>query len=67
VVKLWAAALAAAAFSLLLEWRLHLSSPVLRGLIILIPFGAVYLAITHLLGLSGFLSAVLTRFRLKRS
>ena len=67
VVKLWAAALAAAALALLLEWRLHLSSPVLRGLMILIPFGAVYLAITQLLGLSGFLAAVLARFRVKRS
>jgi putative peptidoglycan lipid II flippase len=67
VGKLWAAALTAAALSLLLEWRLHLGSPVLRGLLILIPFGAIYLVITHLLGLSGFLSSVLARFGLKRS
>lgn len=67
VLKLWAAALTAAALSLLLERSLHLSSPVLRGLLVLLPFGAVYLAITHLLGVSGFLSSLLTRFGLKRS
>jgi putative peptidoglycan lipid II flippase len=66
VLKLWAAALTAAALSLLLEWRLHLGSPVLRGLVILIPFGAVYLATTHLLGVSG-LSNLLARLGLKRS
>jgi len=67
VAKLWAAALASAAIALLLEWRLHLGSPVLRGLLILVPFGVVYLAITHLLGLSGFLSSLLVRSHLKRS
>jgi hypothetical protein len=67
VLKLWAAALTAAALSLLLERSLHLASPVLRGLLVLIPFGAVYLAITHLLGVSGFLSSLLARFGLKRS
>ena len=67
VFKLWGAALAAAVFALLLEWRLHLASPVLRGLAVLIPFGAVYLLITHLLGLSGFLSSLLARFGLKRA
>ncbi len=67
VGKLWAAALAAAAIALLIEWRLHLGSPVLRGLLILIPFGAFYLVITHLLGLSGFLSSMLERFGLTRS
>jgi len=67
VFKLWAAALAAAAFALLVEWRLHLGSPVLRGLAVLIPFGFVYLLITHLLGLSGFLSSLLARFGLKRA
>lgn len=67
VGKLWAAALTAAGLSLLLEWRLHLGSPVLRGLLILIPFGAIYLVITQMLGLSGFLSSVLARFGLTRS
>jgi putative peptidoglycan lipid II flippase len=67
VLKLWAAALTAAALSLLLEWRLHLGSPVLRGLLVLIPFGAIYLSITQLLGVSGFLSTLLARFGLKRS
>ncbi len=67
VGKLWAAALMAAALSLLVEWRLHLGSPVLRGLLILIPFGAFYLVITHLMGLSGFLSSMLARFGLTRS
>ena len=55
LLKLWASALAAAAVALLLEWRLPVASPVLRGLLILIPYGAVYLAMTHLLGVTGFL------------
>ena len=67
VAKLWAAALTAAAVALLVEWRLHLASPVLRGLFVLIPFGAVYLLITHLLGLSGFLPSLRPRSGPKRS
>jgi putative peptidoglycan lipid II flippase len=67
VAKLWAAALTAAAVALLVEWRLHLASPVLRGLVVLIPFGAVYLLITHLLGLSGFLPSLRPRSGPKRS
>ena len=66
VLKLWAAALTAAALSLLVEWRLHLASPILRGLLILIPFVMAYLVITHLLGLSGTLSSVLARLGFKR-
>jgi putative peptidoglycan lipid II flippase len=67
VLKLWAAALTAALLSLLLEWRLHFASPVLRGLLILVPFGVIYLSITRLLGVSGFPSSLLARFGLKRS
>jgi putative peptidoglycan lipid II flippase len=67
VFKLWAAALTAAALSLLLEWRLHLGSPVLRGLVILIPYGAIYLLITHLLGIGGITNSLLARLGLKRS
>jgi putative peptidoglycan lipid II flippase len=67
VAKLWAAALTAAAVGLLVEWRLHLGSPVLRGLAVLIPFGAVYLLITHVLGLSGFLPSLRPRSGPKRS
>lgn len=63
VLKLWAAAVAAAGLSLIVEWRLHLASPVLRGLAVLIPFGVAYLLITHLLGLSATLSSFLARFR----
>ncbi len=66
VLKLWAAALTAAALSLVLEWWLHFASPVLRGLAVLIPFGVVYLLITHLLGLSTTLSSLLARFRPSR-
>jgi putative peptidoglycan lipid II flippase len=66
VLKLWAAALTAAGLSLLVEWRLHLASPVLRGLVVLIPFGFVYLLITHMMGLSATLSSLLERFRPKR-
>jgi hypothetical protein len=66
VVKLWAAAFASAAISLLVEWRLQLASPVLRGVVILVPFGVAYVVITHLLGLSGAMSSVLARLGLKR-
>jgi hypothetical protein len=67
VFKLWAAALTAAALSLLLEWRLHLGShPILRGLVVLIPFGVAYLAITHLLGLDEAVPSIFARFRPKR-
>jgi putative peptidoglycan lipid II flippase len=67
VLKLWASAITAAAFSLLVEWKLHLGSPVLRGIIILIPFGVVYLVITQMLGLSGIVASMLSRMGLKRS
>ncbi|HVJ04740.1 MAG TPA: murein biosynthesis integral membrane protein MurJ [Candidatus Saccharimonadales bacterium] len=67
VLKLWTAALIAAAFALLVEWSLHMGSPVLRGLIILIPYGIIYLAITQMMGLNATLSSALTRFRGKRS
>jgi putative peptidoglycan lipid II flippase len=77
IIKLWAAALSAAAVALFLEWRiylslpvlrrLHLGSPILQGLAILIPFGTVYLTITHLMGLSGFISPLLARFGVKRA
>ena len=50
VVKLWAAALGAAVCAGLVEWRLHLHSPVLRGIIVLLPFGVLYLLFTQLLG-----------------
>jgi putative peptidoglycan lipid II flippase len=66
VAKLWASALAAAAVGLLVERFLHVHSPVVRGVLILVPYGAVYLAMTHLLGVSGFLSSMLARFGLKR-
>jgi len=66
ILKLWAAALAAAALALLLERALHLASPVLRGLAVLIPYGAAYLILTHLLGVSAALSSILARLGLKR-
>ncbi len=66
LAKLWAAAATGAAVGLLLEWLLPFHSPVLRGLLILVPYGAVYLAMTHLLGVTGFLSPMLARFGLKR-
>jgi len=67
VLKLWAAAFAAAGLSLLVEWRLHLTSPVLRGLLILVPFAIAYVVITHFLGLSGAVSSALARLGIKRS
>jgi putative peptidoglycan lipid II flippase len=66
VLKLWAAALVAAALALLLERALHLASPVLRGLAVLIPYGAAYLILTHLFGVSAALSSILARLGLKR-
>jgi putative peptidoglycan lipid II flippase len=63
VLKLWAAALTAAGLSLVVEWRLHLASPILRGLAVLIPFGVVYLLITQLLGLNATFSSFFARFR----
>lgn len=62
VVKLWGVALTAAALGLLLQWGLHIRRPLLRGLVVLIPFGAVYLLITHMMGLSE-LSSLLKRIR----
>jgi hypothetical protein len=67
VLKLWASAITAAALSLLLEWRLHASSPILRGLLVLVPFGVGYLIITHFLGLSRTPSSIFARFRAPRS
>jgi putative peptidoglycan lipid II flippase len=67
IAKLWASALTGAAVALLVEWGLPIHSPVLRGLLILIPYGAVYMGMTHLLGVSGFLSAMLARLGLRRS
>jgi putative peptidoglycan lipid II flippase len=66
VLKLWAAALTAAALALLLERVLHLASPVLRGLVVLIPYGVAYLAMTHLLGVSGALASILDRLGIKQ-
>ena len=67
VLKLWAAALASAALAVLLERSLHLASPVLRGLAVLIPYGVAYLVITHLLGVSSALSSIFARMGMKRS
>ena len=67
VLKLWAAALASAALAVLLERSLHLASPVLRGLAVLIPHGVAYLVITHLLGVSSALSSIFARMGMKRS
>lgn len=66
LAKLWASALTGAAVAILVEWRLPVASPILRGLLILIPYGAVYLGMTHILGVTGFLSSLLKRFGPKR-
>jgi putative peptidoglycan lipid II flippase len=65
VAKLWAAALAAAACAGLVEWSLHLHSPVLRGVVILVPFGAMYLLFTQLLGV-GEMQMLRARFGRKQ-
>jgi putative peptidoglycan lipid II flippase len=66
IAKLWASALTGAAVALLVERFLPLHSPVLRGLLILVPYGCVYLAMTHLLGVTGFVASMLERLGLKR-
>lgn len=63
LLKLWTAALTAAALGLLAEWGLHLTRPILRGLVILIPFGVLYLLITQMLGVSNVLASLLARIR----
>jgi len=67
MAKLWAAALGGAAVALLLEWLLPLHSPVLRGVLVLVPYGAVYIGLTHWFGETGFLASFTERFGLKRS
>jgi hypothetical protein len=68
VLKLWGAALVAAALACLLEYALHMAThPVFRGLAILTVYGAAYLLFTHLLGVSGALSSIFARLGLKRS
>lgn len=67
VLKLWGAALVAAAVACLLEYALHISThPVFRGLAILTVYGAAYLLFTHLLGVSGALSSIFARLGIKR-
>ena len=59
VIKLWAAALLAAAVGLLLNWKLPIHSALLRGAAILLPYGALYVGIAAWFGIAGFLG----RFR----
>jgi putative peptidoglycan lipid II flippase len=59
VVKLWVAALLASAVGFLLNWKLPIHSALVRGVLILIPYGAVYVGIAALFGVTGFLG----RFR----
>jgi putative peptidoglycan lipid II flippase len=66
IAKLWGSALIAAAVAVVVERFLPVHSPVLRGVLILVPYGAVYLGMTHLLGVSGFLRPMLGRLGLRR-
>jgi putative peptidoglycan lipid II flippase len=63
LVKLWLAALAAAAIAFAIHYYIHLRSPRLEGLIVLIPFGLLYFAFAAILGVA----APLQRFLPKRS
>jgi putative peptidoglycan lipid II flippase len=59
VAKLWVAALLASAVGFLLNWKLPIHSALVRGAIILLPYGALYVGIAAMFGVSGFLG----RFR----
>ncbi|HZE25240.1 MAG TPA: lipid II flippase MurJ, partial [Blattabacteriaceae bacterium] len=62
--RLWAAAVIAAAVAWGLKLGLHPDRPVIGGLLILVPYGAVYLACTALMGIEqagGLLRRVLGR------
>ena len=49
-VKLWASAIIAAAAGWGLRWLAHPQHPVVTGILVLIPYGLVYLGLTALLG-----------------
>jgi len=67
VLKLWGAALVAAAIACLLEHVLHMAvHPVFRGLAILTVYGSAYLLFTYFLGVSGALSSVFARIGMGR-
>lgn len=65
LLKLWASALAAALPALAIEYllRAHRVYPVLRGVLILVPYGVLYLLIAQWLGLGRGLASVVARFR----
>jgi putative peptidoglycan lipid II flippase len=52
VLKLWLAALVAASAGYGIETALRGHSPLLVGPCVLLPFGGIYLALTHLMGIS---------------
>lgn len=56
VARLWTAALVAAAIANGIRWILPLKSAVLRGVVILVPYGLAYLGLTAALGVSGYMS-----------
>jgi putative peptidoglycan lipid II flippase len=66
ILKLWAAALAAAVPAVILERSLHFGHIALRGIAVLILYGVVYLLVAHLLGVGGAMASITERLGLKR-
>jgi putative peptidoglycan lipid II flippase len=52
VLKMWMAALVAAAAGYAIQTALRGRSPLLAGPCVLVPYGAIYLVLTHWLGVS---------------
>jgi putative peptidoglycan lipid II flippase len=67
VVKLWIAALSAAALAWTLHHFLHHGSTALRGILVLTLYGAAYLGMASLLKVGVALSSIFARLGLKRS
>lgn len=61
VLKLWGAAILAAAAALGIRFVLPVSSPVLRGIIILVPYGLLYMGFSAMFGISGLLGRLRNR------
>ena len=61
LLKLYAAALVAAAIGNGIRWILPLHSALIRGVVILVPYGLFYFGVTALLGISGPMNRLLRR------
>ena len=61
VIKLWTAALIAAFVALGIRYAIPVHSRILRGIVVLVPYGLVYLGATAMLGITGFLARLRRR------